>query len=175
MVDLPNGIYLISSGSSRNNFVGRPRSDPMSQTPQKVISLPPSPDADAPKWVIEKLPNGRYRLKALGAPTGIRGGLLWAYDDEVEDTEDAEVEEWHLRPYRSVSPGSASHYTIEWATGGAGWVRQSNEPYTQIAVAPLSGQGKEEELWTVVHIPMPSDESPGQLTPASESSGEESD
>ena len=67
------------------------------------------------QWIIERLPNGRYRLKARDAPTGIRGGLLWAYSDAVEDVDDASsdwssdagsststnsnIEEWELRPH----------------------------------------------------------------------------
>ena len=47
--------------------------------------------------MLEKLPNGRYRLVTLDAPIGIRDGLLWAYDDSPID--DKRAEEWYLNPH----------------------------------------------------------------------------
>lgn len=53
------------------------------------------------QWLLEKLANGRYTIKTLGAPTGIRDGLLLAYD--AHNAPAQAVEEWELRPH--VVPG----------------------------------------------------------------------
>ena len=52
-------------------------------------------------------------MKALDAPTGIRGGLLWAYSDAAEDSDDpdVEIEEWELRPHRESTVSGKSFYT----------------------------------------------------------------
>jgi hypothetical protein len=40
------------------------------------------------QWLIEALPNGRYRLRARGAPVGESEGLLFAFlVEQGEDTE----------------------------------------------------------------------------------------
>jgi hypothetical protein len=54
------------------------------------------------QWLVEKLPNGRYRLTTLGAPTGIRDGLLWAYE-HASTLDEKKVEEWELKPH--IVPG----------------------------------------------------------------------
>ncbi|GJE99523.1 hypothetical protein PsYK624_157890 [Phanerochaete sordida] len=109
---------------------------------------------EQPEWHLERLASGRYALTMRGAPTGIRDGLLLAYDAHASAPAEA-VEEWELRPH--VVPGPKGRererelvYTIEWATGGAGWVRQGSEG--SIAVAPMSGQICEEELWKILPL-----------------------
>lgn len=47
---------------------------------------------------MEKQPSGRYILKTVGAPTGIKDGLLWAYDKPHVFGE-KNVEQWELYPY----------------------------------------------------------------------------
>ncbi|EKM61827.1 uncharacterized protein PHACADRAFT_248696 [Phanerochaete carnosa HHB-10118-sp] len=117
---------------------------------RKVFAVP----GEQPQWLLEKLPNGRYTIKTLGAPTGIRDGLLLAYDAHFAAQA---VEEWELRPH--VVPGPKGRererelvYTIEWASGGAGWVRQGGADEELISVAPMSGQVREDELWKIVPV-----------------------
>lgn len=107
---------------------------------------------EKPEWLLERLPNGRYTIKMCGAPTGIRDGLLLAYESHASAEA---VEEWELRPHVVAGPKGRERerelvFTIEWATGGAGWVRQGNDG--PIAVAPMSGQIREEELWKIVPL-----------------------
>jgi hypothetical protein len=53
------------------------------------------------QWVIERLPNGRYKLTTRGAPTGVVKNLLFAFLIER-----AQAEEWIITKRKQEGPRS---------------------------------------------------------------------
>ncbi|KAH7908866.1 hypothetical protein BJ138DRAFT_305952 [Hygrophoropsis aurantiaca] len=126
--ELEPGLYMITSlclpGGS---FIGRDVHEDLSLRPKRVIVLPQG--VQAPRWIVESLGKGRYRLKVGGAPTCEMDKELYAMLVGTEG------EEWIIkhRDYHDAC-------TIEKADEKAGWVVPGEKPQTQIAVRPLMSQ-----------------------------------
>ncbi|KIM41154.1 hypothetical protein M413DRAFT_11330 [Hebeloma cylindrosporum] len=138
---LPSDQYYIRNGES---FAGRDHREDRSLLPKRV-NCPT--DGYLELWELEQLPNGRYRLKARGAPTGARNNLLFAFLIEVE-----RAEEWIITKRRDDS--NRSQYTIEKADRTGGWVKETDANGAQIAVRPLivaptDPQFPPNELWNI--------------------------
>jgi len=112
-----------------NLFAGRNIREDKSLLPKRVFC--PTDNDDPDLWEIQALPNGRYRLSTRGAPTGAKGGLLFAFL-----LEDQGAEEWVITK-RIFGGSNRSVYTIESANRNAGWVAQVDATNPQIAVRPL--------------------------------------
>lgn len=71
-----------------------------------VLTLRPYSNIFKPlQWELERLYNGRYKIKARGAPTGERNNLLYAYLIDAE-----EAEEWIIT--KREQHGSRALYTL---------------------------------------------------------------
>ncbi|KAF8882226.1 hypothetical protein BD779DRAFT_1648139 [Infundibulicybe gibba] len=144
---LETGMYIINSKQD-GAYVGRNFIEDHSLLPKAVISLPHG--VQAPHWVVEKLPNGRYRLKVGGAPTGVERDLVFAFLLDHHP-----VEEWVITHRENHGPNV---YTVEKADHHSGWVLPDKEPYTQIASCPLRAtkslppQFPPNELWSFTRI-----------------------
>ncbi|KAF8882960.1 hypothetical protein BD779DRAFT_1626449 [Infundibulicybe gibba] len=146
---LESGLYLISSRQDEV-YVGRHFVEDLSLLPKRILSLPHGVQAPRVSWIVEKLPNGRYRLRAGGAPTGVKDNLVFALLIDIFP-----AEEWVITHRENHGPNV---YTIEKADTSGGWVLPENEPYTQVAARPLIAtkslppQFPPNELWTFVRI-----------------------
>ncbi|TFK31010.1 hypothetical protein BDQ12DRAFT_730025 [Crucibulum laeve] len=144
MTSLTSGHYIIRNVSKADGSVGRNLAEDKSLNPKKIVSLPSSIQAEA--WIIEELPNGNYKLRARGSPTGARDGKVYAFLTENGD-------EWKVT--RRENHGR-NVFTIEEANGSNGWVLNSNEEYSQIECKPLTAtksfppQFPSTELWSIV-------------------------
>ncbi|KAF8586586.1 hypothetical protein K439DRAFT_1631469 [Ramaria rubella] len=119
---LHTGQYYIRNAKT---FAGRNiREDKLFN--RKPVSC--STDADGETWILEALPNGRYKLKVRDAPTGVIDGLLFAFLIEEEKTE-----EWVItkREY------TGHHALIETAAKDAGWIslKKGSHRYSRIVVS----------------------------------------
>ncbi|KAF8586583.1 serine protease inhibitor [Ramaria rubella] len=121
---LPTDQYYIRN---ENTFAARNMREDRSLNPKGVFC--PS-ESDPELWQLQALPNGRYRLKARGAPTGIKNKLLYAFL-----LDESRAEEWIIT--KRKDEGSRALYTIETASRNAGWTAQKGEVSSQIAVRPL--------------------------------------
>ncbi|KAH7914247.1 hypothetical protein BJ138DRAFT_434388 [Hygrophoropsis aurantiaca] len=144
--ELESGLYMVTSPClPGGSFVGRDVREDFSLRPKKVIVLPQG--VQAPRWIVESLGKGRYRLKVGGAPTCEMNKELYAMLVE------AQGEEWIVthRDYHDAC-------TVEKADGKSGWVIPKETPYTQIAVRPLQSQPSappkfaDNELWKFIRI-----------------------
>ncbi|KAF8586582.1 hypothetical protein K439DRAFT_1340544 [Ramaria rubella] len=86
---LPTDQYYIRN---ENDFAGRNRNEDKSLNPKGVFCPTDYNDPELAStlcsWKLEALPNGRYRLKARGAPTGVQDGLLYAFLEEKDKAEE---------------------------------------------------------------------------------------
>jgi hypothetical protein len=110
-----------------------------------VYTLRPCSNIFKPfQWELERLYNGRYKIKARDAPTGERNNLLYAYLIEPE-----RAEEWIIT--KRGDDGHRNLYTlvtlyicckrilerhicrsIQKADGQDGWVKQTNVEDPQV-------------------------------------------
>ncbi|KAH7927794.1 hypothetical protein BV22DRAFT_1193356 [Leucogyrophana mollusca] len=153
--ELQSGIYLLTSLSLSDGFVGRDEKEDFSLQPKKVESLPPGLRGQRASWIVEALGKGRYKLKAGGAPTGEIDHKVFAFLKEEQKGED-----WIVK--HRVFPGQDTAYTIERADERSGWVLPEKEPYTQanlgVEIRPLIVQPSEppryppNQLWKFIRI-----------------------
>ncbi|KAF8586585.1 serine protease inhibitor [Ramaria rubella] len=138
---LPTDQYYIRND---DNFAGRSLHEVHSLQPKPILS--PTNNHDS-LWILEALPNGRYKLKAGGAPTGVMDGFLYAFLIKEE-----RAEEWVIT--KREHPG---HRAIENAAKDAGWIalKEGDHKYPLIAVRPLK-EGRSNppffppnELWNI--------------------------
>ncbi|KAF8576636.1 hypothetical protein K439DRAFT_1640353 [Ramaria rubella] len=139
--ELHTGQYYIRNVKT---FVGRNLREDRSFN-RKPVSC--SNNADEEMWLLEALPNGRYKLKVRDAPTGVIDGLLFAFLIEEEKTE-----EWVIT--KRKYPGHHALYTIETAAKDAGWIslKKGSHMYSHIVVRPLEADhspSPPNELWNI--------------------------
>ncbi|KAH7927792.1 hypothetical protein BV22DRAFT_1127108 [Leucogyrophana mollusca] len=66
--ELQSGLYIVTSPALKpGSFIGRDLVEDHSLLPKRVVILPPG--VMAPRWIVESLGKGRYKLKVMGAPT----------------------------------------------------------------------------------------------------------
>jgi len=123
---LPTDQYYILNDET---FAGRNYIEDKSLGPKKVACPTDSNDPDL--WTIEQLPNGRYRIKARGAPTGVVRGLLFAFLADID-----KAEEWIITLRKVVDDKHRRLYTIQKGNNSGGWIKQEGGN-PQIAVRPL--------------------------------------
>jgi len=140
---------------NREMFAGRNVRENRSLLP-KEVTCPTDHPNDPQSWKIEQLPNGRFRLSARGAPTGIDSDidnrLLFAFLDR----DASEAEEWIIT-FRQLDNKNRKLFTIEKANKSGGWIRRdrkpNGDPNPQIAVGRLTGGPKDafgvNELWNI--------------------------
>ncbi|KAH7927791.1 hypothetical protein BV22DRAFT_1127107 [Leucogyrophana mollusca] len=144
--ELEAGLYMITSPCLHGgSFIGRDLNEDRSLGPKKVVVLPVG--VEAPKWIVEPMGKGRYKLKVGGAITCEMKQELYAMLIGLEG------EEWMIK-YRDYHDA----YTIEKANEKAGWLVPDMKPFTQIAVRPLQSQPSappkfpDSELWKFIRI-----------------------
>ncbi|KAK2461066.1 hypothetical protein APHAL10511_006913 [Amanita phalloides] len=135
-MSLTSNSYFIFSGTKQ---VGRHPIEDRSALPKPVLVLPPGVRPLGP-WQIEPTSPGRYKLRALGAPTAEDRGLVWAFlmgEDRDYD--------WLI-----TSRGD-DYYTVEKGRG-VGWVATCEEEHngTQIAVRPLISAERDDQLFRFI-------------------------
>jgi hypothetical protein len=114
---LPTDQYYIRN---EETFAGRDRHEDLSLLPKRV-NCPTDGDLELAstlrstlwpyshlfkpfQWHLERLDNGRYKLKTRGAPTGERNKLLFAFLIDID-----KAEEWIIT--KRKDDGHRSQYT----------------------------------------------------------------
>jgi len=111
-----------------NVFAGRNMIEDKSGFPKRVFCPTDAPN-EPELWNIQRLPNGRYKLSARGAPVGTIDNLLFAFLTDQE-----KADEWIITKRKQVGPRAL--FTIARADG-LGWIKSTNVDEPQVAVRHL--------------------------------------
>ncbi|KDQ15369.1 hypothetical protein BOTBODRAFT_173862 [Botryobasidium botryosum FD-172 SS1] len=121
---LESGEYIIEY-LKFDQYIGRKFAEDKSLNPKQIVSIPPG--VQAPKWQVEKIGDGKYKLSIGGAPTGVENREVYAF--LMPDGNP--VEEWLIQPFPEGGPEDV--YSI---FGAGGHCRIfENKPETQVSIA----------------------------------------
>ncbi|KAE9385274.1 hypothetical protein BT96DRAFT_1092054 [Gymnopus androsaceus JB14] len=136
MSGIVSGHYTIANGTS---IAGRNRIEDKSLRPKRICcpaeeGLALTSVFQTTTWEIESLGNGRYKIKCGGAPTGVYDSHLCAFL-LIDEAEGGKAEEWTITKERGLDGNEG--YTIQSASGQAGWVARGDGEDHQVAILPL--------------------------------------
>lgn len=115
--DLSNGVYIITSPVLDDGWViGRGLED-LSLLPKRIKTISLQDPRTQPQWYVERLPNGKYRLRSARDAVGPIDRLLFAIL-----LPEPPAGEWVItfRPNHNA-------YTIEESNTGRGWIASPEE------------------------------------------------
>ncbi|GAA1393202.1 hypothetical protein GCM10009639_25990 [Kitasatospora putterlickiae] len=126
-MSLDSGLYTIRNGE---DLVGRALYETLDLSPKAVFNKTDDPDA---LWVVEVLPNGRYKLYAKGAPTAVENnmpaGPVVALLIQQQD-----AEEWEL----AAVDQAAGTYQVRSSLGSV-WLVPEPGKHGPIETLPVPG------------------------------------
>jgi len=108
-MSLNNGIYIIQSKVSNGAHIGRFMIEDLSLLPKRIHALPQG--IQAPHLIIHKLDNGKYTIKAGGAPTGVVDGRLFALLIDIHPATEWKIESSGGNVYE-ISDGAGNYWTV---------------------------------------------------------------
>ncbi|KAK1230190.1 hypothetical protein PQX77_006736 [Marasmius sp. AFHP31] len=128
-MSLESGHYIINNAGSS---IGRYMIEDLSLRPKRVVSLP---QGVVPfHWIIEKVNDDKYLLKAIGCATGELDGHVYAFL-----IDQGKAEHWKLEPVQGSLPNC---FTIRTQNGSKGWVAEEGSNHGDIKTIkcePLKG------------------------------------
>ncbi|MER6361985.1 I66 family serine proteinase inhibitor [Kitasatospora sp. NPDC001527] len=126
-MSLESGLYTIHNGEDP---VGRALHETRDLSPKAVFNRTDDPEA---VWVVEALPNGRYKLYAKGAPTAVENSAP-AGPVVALLIQQADAEEWELA---TVDRAGGTYRVV--SSQGAVWLVTEPGEHGQIQTLPIPG------------------------------------